>query len=645
MKIPSLSQAFQFLLLCVLAFAFFWRGGKGIEATWLLGAVGAILVIATLWHERRMSNGKDVPPELWSAVMLFLLWTIISYVLSLTQNYGLDEVLRDGTLFLLFFWMMRRSGADSSSKFAMRLIQLLVILTIVGCVIGVFVYVLQPVSRFVGTFFFIGHVTDYWPNAWAEMLLMTWPFVYRWSQVSKTPRSRIARDFVLGFVIGCLLLSFSRGGFLVFVIQCILLGALQWIAAGKKLEVKSTLRSFILVAALALVTFVSCNAARGQFHEVESVARKATFTADEGTSSLTERFGFFRQSFMLGAMRPLFGWGPYSFRFVQPRLEESVLATSDHPHNVFLKLMMERGVPSALFFLFIIAYVFWVAWRSPSHSKPVVIALFVSSVGVLLHNLIDYNLQFVAIVLPFMLLLGVLASPSLCPVPLTMRRVMRWTEAIIACSILIVVLFEGRMLVLSSLGRRAEAAKNTQAALSWYGQARGEWFSRDLELSRASLLESQTFYPDAKNAVESYIARNAEDARAWSRLADIEASMFNPSDALRDAEEAFLLGRFNDVSITTNYLAAYLRMGKTNTIQKDHDLVLQTFEEFRKAILANTHFIALSTNVEGFDVLSKYLEHLYPADATRIKAENAAVQSHAKQVRGEFTARTPGVLW
>ncbi len=488
MKIPPLHRILETLLLCVLAFAFLWRGGKGIEATWLLAAIGSLLVVATLWNERRMTDGKDVPPELWSAVVLFLLWTIISYVLSLTQNYGLDEVLRDGTLFLLFLWIMRRNATNGASTFAERLIQLLVILTIVGCVIGVFVYVLQPVTRFVGTFFYFRFATDYWPNAWAEMLLMTWPLVYRWSQIAKTPRSRIARDLVLGFVIGCLLLTFSRGGFLVFAIQCVLLAALQWISVGKKFEVKSTLRSFMLVAVLALVTFLSCNAVRGQFHEVESVARKATFTADEGTSSLTERWGFFKQSLTLTAMRPLFGWGPYSFRFVQPRLEESVLATSDHPHNVFLKLAMERGIVAALCLLFIILYALRSAWKSAWRTKPIIIAVIVSVVGVLIHNLIDYNLQFVGIVLPFMLLLGVLAYPSLCPVPLTMRRVMRWTEGVIACAILIVVILEGRTLVLSSLGRHAEAGKNTQVALSWYAQAEGELYSRDLELSRVSLL-------------------------------------------------------------------------------------------------------------------------------------------------------------
>jgi O-antigen ligase len=50
--------------------------------------------------------------------------------------------------------------------------------------------------------------------------------------------------------------------------------------------------------------------------------------------------------------RPMIGFGPGTFRFVQPQLQHEVLATSDHPHNVFLKLAMERGWPAATFFCF-----------------------------------------------------------------------------------------------------------------------------------------------------------------------------------------------------------------------------------------------------------------------------------------------------
>ncbi len=121
--------------------------------------------------------------------------------------------------------------------------------------------------------------------------------------------------------------------------------------------------------------------------------------------------------------------------------------------------------------------------------------------------------------------------------------------------------------------------------------------------------------------------------------------MFDPSGSLTAAEEAFLLGRYNDVSIMTDYLVASMNKGQSDKITKMHDLVLQTYEEFRKAFLANTHFIALSSNLEEFDTLSKYLERLYPADAGRIKSEDAAVLAHAKQVRDVFSARTPGFLW
>src|SRR5205085_2079694 len=96
---------------------------------------------------------------------------------------------------------------------------------IIAAVVGVSVYIFQPVDRFVGTFFDFRFQTDYWPNAWAEFLLLAWPLLLLWLQPWRK-KLRPLRLVLFGFVFGTLFLSYSRGAFLTFIGQLALLGLL-----------------------------------------------------------------------------------------------------------------------------------------------------------------------------------------------------------------------------------------------------------------------------------------------------------------------------------------------------------------------------------------------------------------------------------
>src|SRR6185295_13667108 len=102
-----------------------------------------------------------------------------------------------------------------------------------------------------------------------------------------------------------------------------------------------------------------------------------------------EREDFWHQAIALAQEKPLLGWGPYSFRFIQPHVQKSVLATSDHPHNVFLKYAAERGVPAALFLLVIVAWALLAGIRSSKKSNdgsvPIKIFFVVGVAGVIAH--------------------------------------------------------------------------------------------------------------------------------------------------------------------------------------------------------------------------------------------------------------------
>ncbi len=627
------------------------------EGTWLLIAAGCSVVLLSYAHGRKKpQEGQAVPILPWAGLMLFVVWTILSFLFSLSRNYGLDEVLRDGTLVLLLFWAVRnvRDTKGEFRPFLYLLLRTLAYLTIIAAVIGTFVYVFQPVNRFVGSFFYYRFSTDYWPNAWAEFMLLSWPVVLWWSMQAKSKSEKLVRKMILGWVIGCFLLSFSRGAVIAFAGQLTLLVFFQFLWTkndGKWVYGKKALRTLVIVGVVAMVTFMMINLVRGRFYAVESVSRKVTFTSEEGATSFTERAQFFSQALELSRMRPLFGWGPYSFRFIQPRLQKDVLQTSDHPHNAFLKLAVERGWAAALLWLTVIVGVLLSAalrlFRTTSHGTgdDVTLLLLIAAAGVLAHNLIDYNIQFVGIALPLMLFLGML-------VPLTTsvkkNSIIRWqhtTEIILAVVLLVVATLEFRYLVLSSLGRHAEAAGKTEIALQWYAEADGDFFPRDMLLSRALQYLKIHRLQEAEQVTRKYLMSNNQDARAWKILGDIQVENGRAGDALDSYRSAFRLSMYNDVGIVHGYLLALSIRGDTQELSDAESAVYLLAKEFDNGIGKNTHFIALSGNVEEFHQLMLLAEQVYPSEAQKYRTMDEDAMKHAEQARNDFSARKPGYLW
>ncbi len=647
----------EYAALAFLALAVLWKGGKSLEATWILAGLAVLMTFARYWLRTIDSQPQSrVPMDLWIALMLFLVWTVASFIFSTAQNYGLDEVFRDGACVLLFFWMvqaLQRGGGP----FIRRWIAVLAVATVIACVIGIPVYILQPVNRFVGTFFDYRFTTDYWPNAWAEYLLLSWPLVVL--SVRRFPAP--VRCLVLGFVFSCLLLSYSRGAMLAFVLQIaawiVIVGVQRLLSGSLVMDVRKNVTQWssiiVATALISLAMFSGVNAIRSQYHQVESVAAKATFTAAEGSSSISERSDFWSQSLRLSLIRPFIGLGPYSFRFQQPALQTKIFATSDHPHNVFLKLAMERGWPAVLFLLFIFIRILLPATlsglRSRRSDQPeddlsfLRMAGLIAVTGVLAHNMIDYNLQFVGITLPFWLLLGVLSPVKI--IPAAINRWTRRADILLAVLLGCLIILEGRYLMLSSLGRHAEAAGDRDGALGWYEQAHKEIFSRDMHLSRASLFLSRGDLDQASGALDEYARVNDHDARVWILRGNVALARGNSGQALESYDEALRLGKYNYLEPLEGTLKILSDGKLSDRIELDKVDFLTTFRIFGEAILHNTHFIAMSESVETFSRTSELLQALYPEEKGNLAEFTGRVLDHAEEERSRAVTRTPGLLW
>ncbi|MDA1208424.1 MAG: O-antigen ligase family protein [bacterium] len=651
-------------IFALIAFAVLWKGGKSLESTWIFA--GAVFALTIFLHKTlKRTDAKDsVHLALWAPVIFLICWTFISFAFSSTQNYGFDELLRTGACGLLFLWVVRLTASQNKrlyDKTLLQLIRTIAIVTLTACGIGFAVYTLQPVNRFVGTFFDARFHTDYWPNAWSNFVLLTWPFVYYWAfrgwSFVKLDRQTVidtaVRCVAVGIVLGSFFLSYSRGATIALCGQLVLLGALYGFIFKKSFPWKKVLAVTAGIFLVALTYFSAANALRQRVHDVISVNEKVTFSADEGVSSVSERQEFWVQAIALANQKPLFGWGPYSFRFVQPRFQTTVLATSDHPHNVFLKAAAERGWPVAIALLVLFGSVmlsglqgeFKKEFIRPHHASFGVL-LSVALAGSLAHNLIDYNMQFVSIAMLFWLLLGVLASRiEWAKAKRAPAYIARHTEMVIAIIFLTFAILEGGYLVLSSVGRHAQAAGDSEAAMIWFNRASGELFARDLQLSRAEILTDMGKYGRANDAIAEYFKRNGEDARAWKRRAALRNLQSETQGAIEDYEHALSLGGFNDIGIMGGIIAIELDRGGRKSVDDRREEVDVLLRGFADAITKNTHFIALSPNVEDFIDLADTFARIYRREAPLYEVLAARVDHNAKLERNKIRSRAPGFLW
>lgn len=654
----SRNTAMQWLLYSFLIFAILWRGGKSIDTTWIL--TGVTFLVVLLSHHRP-HKAQPMPWLFWLPVIFLILWTLLSFLLSSTSNYGTAEVLRSTSLLLLFLWAIRYVQQEDHrliERGIHNFIRVISMITLLACAIGIVVYIFQPVNRFVGTFFDARFHTDYWPNAWANYLLLTWPMVYYWvlakwkKEATRAQRtaSFLVRGLLLALVLCCLFLTYSRGGNIAFAGQLLLWAGISYTQLqGKAVWIKA-IAATVGIFILSAFFFLCINSTRSNLHEVLSVQQKVTFSASEGASSASERSIFWKQALSLTNERPFFGWGPYSFRFVQPHMQTGVLVTSDHPHNIFLKVAAETGWPAvaALCVLLLLIFLRTVdaEIQKETHIAPLGTLFLLGTAGVLSHSLIDYNLQFIGIALPFWLILGFLAGYGVRPTDsLVPQKMGKITECSIATAVVLFALYEGVYLVTSSLGRHAEAAGEQRQAIVWYERSINEIYSRDLHLSRASLYRDMQQYTTAERALWDYFAQNEQDFRAWKMQGQLYEYMNQPNKALTAYQVAYDFGKYNDIGILKGLILSYINTNQRSVVDSRKEEFDALLQNYANAIVSNAHFIALSTNVEHFIELCEILAELYPDEAPIYIVLAARADDHATIERARLRSRPPGFLW
>lgn len=568
----------------------------------LLYAWGPVLLIALVLVGKRLWQwrGSDVSRSrvemgveavIVFAALAFAVLNVVSFAVSPIKNFGFSEVAMNLVGVGIFFLARMMDGR--AYRAAMNTLLLAALVTTIA---GLYWYVTHGETRIAGTFFDIAMKSSFWPNAYALFILMTWP-------LALTREDDNEKIVLLAVLFTGLVLSFSRGAIVAAVGQIVLLLAARGFLRGggggwwSMRRVKQIATVVVLV--IALTTGINQVRVQYMHSPTLSFVDKAQFAGTERETSVVERGEFITRGLKLSLEKPWLGMGPGSFRFVYPRYAQTeLLATSDHPHNWYIKLALEQGYPTLIAFLILIGAVCVVAWRRRDDAERTArTAIFVAVAGALAHQIIDYNLNFISTAALFWLLLGELAP---------LRDESRGTRriAVIRAVVVVVIIFT----VSAALIREG-----------YYSYKRADdtlLFPRTIFLDRAVSELTDATIQQSIVLAEKHIALNPYDARGYHTAAKLYERIKNFDKAYDLHAHALQADPMNNFIYYLNYFRFAQLVQKTDnpTYRNAAVRAVKLLESYPPLVRENVHYTAQTSNLRDSIQLAKLLKRSDLAD-------------------------------
>lgn len=571
--------------------------GAGWPLVLLLGVF--LLVIAVL--EFRAAREK----VLWEKIFLgiFGVSFLFSFIFSETRNLGFSELMAYLSVICAYLIFAYRE-IPWRDKF----LQFIGVASVAAVFLGYIFYFTEPENRMFGTFFNLQYHANVWPNAFALFLLMSWPVLLLF-------KNKWLRSLAIAFVLSGLLLTYSRGALIAFGGEVVLLGVyffrrVDWKMAGLSL----------LTGVFAVSFFLGANFLRSLKYEVIDVQERVQFENNEGVTSKQERKDFWKGAVEMALEKPVFGYGPFSFRQVYNGKQTTMLANSDHPHNIFLKIAAENGLIALGGFLGFLAVLFVTVAKRFSKlkrdEKDLVFILGTAIAGAFAHNLIDYNFNFIANLLLLFLFMAFVRS-----IVIGKTKVKKdYANVILAIFVALVSLYEGTLLFMDQLVYGKSFLENS-------------FFPRNYYLSQTEEAIAYNDYDGAVNSASIQIALNSYDSEAYY-LRGLAHCRSAKVDICRiDFLKAIELNPLNNFSYYREYIATI----RENYDQNDKIIVAQAIrmlKDYFHLVEKNVHFTAYTPNVESAADLGYLLiPYLDSIDARFIFEEVEKMKKTAERLR------------
>ncbi len=557
----------------------------------VLLVLGVLLVVVAFFEFKHKREGA-----FWEKLFLFLFIAalIASFVFSQTRNLGFSEVLAYSSILPLYYFFAHKKNCWSE-----KFLQIIVIGTVGAVVLGYVMYFFKSEPRFIGPFFNTLYHAHVWPNAFALFLLMSWPVLLLFFE----KKGKWASAILVGFVLSGLLLTYSRGAMIVLGGQA----ALLFVYFLKRLDLK-TVFLILLATIFACGLFFEANYFRSFSHDVVDLEERATFDNSEGLTSKQERIDFWRGAIELANEKPLFGWGPFSFRQAYNPIQKTFLGNADHPHNIFLKIAAENGlIALGAFLAFLITVFATVLRRFPKLAKKKKDAVFILGVAIaggFAHNLIDYNLNFAANLLLLFILIIFVRS-------LVIGRKVKVKKAFIGAVFAVLIglisLYEGGLLVLDQMVYDKSFLNNS-------------FYPRNYYIYWTDYALAYDNFDGGLKLLDKQIKLNPLDAQAWYLKGAIHCDEDYEGHDLalcrQNFKKALELNPMNEFEYYRAYVRALIEIGATDEILDISTEIHELLEMYFGYVKNNVHFTAYTSNVEAAAELTDLIFPYLPIDKT-----------------------------
>jgi O-antigen ligase len=253
-------------------------------------------------------------------------------------------------------------------------------------------------------------------NHYAGLMEMLLPFPLVLAATRFTDGNRkIVVAGIAALMAGSIFLSGSRGGMVAFVAQMFVLGAFL-VRKRERSWKQPVMLGIFLAMVIGFLVWMGGNELTRRLMSIHSEAR------EEVSGGM--RLSIDRDCLRMFAKRPFLGWGLGAFPIVYPEFRSFYTTFFvNQAHNDYLQLLVETGLAGSLIAVWFLVLVFRRAtgklvsltgkdWTETASGALAMSAL-LGCVGILVHSLLDFNLQIPANAALFYVLCAVAASPPL----------------------------------------------------------------------------------------------------------------------------------------------------------------------------------------------------------------------------------------
>lgn len=510
------------------------------------------------------------PTRVTALFLIYLGWNLFASLFSIDLTKSLWENIRLVGLFLFFLNTYNISLTKDKPE---RIIRLFALTGSVLVFLDLLFFVFS--GNLSQGLFFSGFLS--WHNQMAGFLLLLIPLLI--ASVTSFPKTYLKiLGGVLIFASGIsLILTYSRGGWIVFLLQMAVLFFLM----------KKVTRKHLLLLFVVFIIFLGTFAAKTQDLENRLLSIPLEYTSLEYINQ-NPRLYTWDRGIAIFIKHPFVGVGPGAFGLASRNFQTEPWLFSENAHNHFLEILAESGLLGLIIFTALIVSVFR---PLPKNLKKNIFlsAVLISLLGLITHSLIDYDFSKVSLYSAFWLLAGFYLSQVKTP---SNTFALKNKNIILYPAILLFLVLIGLITASEDAYLSAE-----------YSMTQGDYKTTEDSINRAItlnpysgksyLLAAEFYYNQKDTASSTKYALKAEDllpydAAHYTVLGAIEADKGNFSKAETYYRKAVDTHPFANPNAYTGLAYALERQGKTSQAE---EILTKAVEEV----------FPLNTTFKGFE--------------------------------------------